>query len=139
MADEPTHNPHGYAMAHGLAKVYLDAREVIHSAECRIEDVLYHSPLLAGKGWDYHGDPYDGSLELYVTGTDEDEALGAFVLSLGFARCWIHLHGTVADDHVCVFEDGEDMCSYKGHWRQRYYHRDPPKRPGATDAPPGEG
>lgn len=129
-ASEPTHNAHGYAMAYGLAKVHLDAYAALNNAECKIEEALYHCPLLAGTMWNIDRvDPYDDSLELRVGTEEKADEIGAFVLSLGFARTWIHLHR--ADGDACERSDGEEMCSQSAHWSERYYHRDAPIAPSA--------
>ncbi len=73
-----------------IASRYLDARSALHVAECALDGALHER--FADCAWEYTADPYDGSLELYLHTDEDPAAIGAFVLSLGFDRCWIHLH-----------------------------------------------
>jgi hypothetical protein len=76
-----------------LAAAYLDAVATLGSAEHAIAEALSESPLLPAD-WDFHGDPYDRSIELYSPGAAPENAaaIGALLLSMGFSRCWLHLH-----------------------------------------------
>lgn len=77
-----------------IAQRYLDAADELKSAEHAVDKAL-HGFLGDESDWEQFCDPYDSSLEVFVPGlaAERVEALGAFVLSLGFERCWIHPHG----------------------------------------------
>ena len=67
------------------------------------------SHLAGGLDFDTLGDDYDGSLELFVPllPVERVAEVGAFVLSLGFARCWVHRHEGQRDKCVgtrCTLE-----------------------------------
>lgn len=121
---EPTHNPHGYAIAHGRARTFLEATIAWRMAECDIEEAI--DGHLGGADFTFHADPYDGSIEVYVADLADPEPLGSFLLGLGFARCWVHMHDQRPDEsvrsgHGCRFVD--NACD-----RQRYFTRDQPRK-----------
>lgn len=94
-----------------VARRYLDALQAVAVAECDVDDAFAGSEFGA-LDLDYLGDPYDASLEVFAPGLapEKVEALGVLVLSLGFGRCWIHLH-----------EGKRDRCSSPKCDRERYF------------------
>ncbi len=96
-----------------IAARYLDALSEQAIAESAIDEALSaHLITAGGSDWEIVGDPYDSSLEVFVPHLlpEQVDALGAFVLSLGFARCWIHLH-----------EGQRDKCGPGKCDRERYF------------------
>lgn len=81
-------------MTSGIGKQFLDAQVEYMRAEGAVSDAIYESGVLADEDDldDHHGDYYDGSFEVYITGETDAEMLAAFILSLGFHQCWIHRH-----------------------------------------------
>ena len=80
--------------AGSVAMAYLDATHAARSAEHAVETTLIDF-MGEEHDFDMTCDPYDGSLELFSQTLPEDRVaeVGAFILSLGFDRCWVHLHG----------------------------------------------
>ena len=98
-----------------LAARYLAARDEKNAADDALGLELEESGLLdfAVDGDDdmtWDGDTYDESLELFVPKQLRVAELGAFVLTLGFARVWIHQH-TGSRPMSCCSDAGHHFVS----------------------------